>query len=133
MEDFFRVLKSGCRTEFLLFRSAERLQRAIAINAVIAWRIMLMTLLGREVPDCDAELMFTDEELSFLRDYARAAGGQSWRLPGSQARSGSRAPGDVARVHAPGQRRVGARDRLQGRNAACPEECQVACCPHDLS
>ncbi len=36
VEDFFRVLKSGCRTEFLLFRTAERLQRAIAINAVIA-------------------------------------------------------------------------------------------------
>ncbi len=70
VEDFFRVLKSGCRTEFLLFRTAERLQRAIAINAVIAWRIMVMTLLGRQVPDCEPELMFTDQELSFLRDYA---------------------------------------------------------------
>ena len=70
VEDFFRVLKSGCRTEFLLFRTAERLQRAIAINAVIAWRIMVMTLLGRQVPDCDPELMFTDQELDFLRGYA---------------------------------------------------------------
>ena len=35
-EDFFRVLKSGCRTEFLLFRTADRMQRAVAINAVIA-------------------------------------------------------------------------------------------------
>ena len=33
IEDFFRVLKSGCKTEFLLFRTADRLQRAIAINA----------------------------------------------------------------------------------------------------
>ena len=33
VEDFFRVLKSGCRVEFLLFRTADRLQRAIAINA----------------------------------------------------------------------------------------------------
>jgi len=32
--------------------TADRLRRAIAINLVIAWRIMLMTLLGREVPDC---------------------------------------------------------------------------------
>ena len=30
------MLKSGCRTEFLLFRTADRLQRAVAINAVIA-------------------------------------------------------------------------------------------------
>ena len=31
---------------------------------------MLMTLLGREVPEYDAELMFTDIELRFLADYA---------------------------------------------------------------
>ena len=71
IEDLFRVLKSGCRSEFLLFRTAERLQRAIAIIAVIAWRIMVMTLLGRQVPACDPELMFADHELAFLRDYAR--------------------------------------------------------------
>ena len=70
IEDFFRVLKSGCRVEFLLFRTADRLQRAIAINAVIAWRIMVMTLLGRQVPDCEPHLMFADHELEFLRDYA---------------------------------------------------------------
>ena len=70
VEDFFRVLKSGCRAEHLGFHSAERLQRAITIQAVIAWRLMLMTLLGREVPECDAELLFTDIELRFLADYA---------------------------------------------------------------
>ena len=74
IEDFFRVLKSGCRVEFLLFRTAERLQRAIAINAVIAWRIMVMTLLGRQVPECEPHLMFADHELDFLRDYANQHG-----------------------------------------------------------
>ena len=74
IEDWFRVLKSGCRVEHLLFRTADRLQRAVAINAVIAWRIMLMTLLGRQVPDCDPDLMFTDAELAFLHDYALAFG-----------------------------------------------------------
>ena len=70
VEDFFRVLKSGCRAEHLAFHTADRLQRAITINAVIAWRLMLMTLLGREVPQCAADLMFTDIELRFLADYA---------------------------------------------------------------
>ena len=73
VEDFFRVLKSGCRAEHLGFHSAERLQRALTIQAVIAWRVMLMTLLAREVPHCDAELMFTDMELRFLTDYAADA------------------------------------------------------------
>ena len=74
IEDYFRVLKSGCRVEHLLFRTADRLQRAVAINAVIAWRIMVMTLLGRQVPDCEPQLMFTDNELGFLRDYAQEHG-----------------------------------------------------------
>ena len=47
VEDFFRVLKSGCKAENLWFRTAIRLPRAITIYAVIAWRIRLMTLLGR--------------------------------------------------------------------------------------
>ena len=74
IEDYFRILKSGCRVEYLAFRTADRLTCAIAINAVIAWRIQLMTLLGREAPHNDPHLMFTDEEITFLRDYARAYG-----------------------------------------------------------
>ena len=74
VEDFFRVLKSGCRAEHLGFHSAERLERALTIQAVIAWRLMLMTLLGREVPECDAELLFSDIELRFLADYAADCG-----------------------------------------------------------
>ena len=73
VEEFFRVLKSGCRAEHLGFHSAERLQRALTIQAVIAWRVMLMTLLAREVPHCDAQLTFTDMELRFLTDYAADA------------------------------------------------------------
>ena len=74
VEDFFRVLKSGCRAEHLGFHSAERLQRALTLQAVIAWRLMLMTLLGREVPEYDAELLFSDIELRFLADYAADSG-----------------------------------------------------------
>ena len=44
VEDFFRVLKSGCRAEHLAFHTAERLQRAITINAVIASRARFPTL-----------------------------------------------------------------------------------------
>ncbi len=44
IEDWHRVLKSGCRIDDLANETAERLRRAIAINLVIAWRIMLMTL-----------------------------------------------------------------------------------------
>ena len=48
-----------------------RLRRAIAINLVIAWRIMLMTLLGREAPELPAEVLFSDIEIRTLRAYAK--------------------------------------------------------------
>jgi len=71
IEDWHRVLKSGCRIEDSAHKTAERLKRAIAINLVIAWRIMLMTLLGRETPELPAEVLFSDLEVEVLRAYAK--------------------------------------------------------------
>lgn len=71
IEDFHRVLKSGCAIEDVAHDTAERIRRAIAINLVIAWRIMLMTLLGRETPELPAEVLFSDIELQVLRAYAK--------------------------------------------------------------
>lgn len=74
IEDWHRVLKSGCRIDDLANETAERLRRAIAINLVIAWRIMLMTLLGRETPELPAEVLFSDIELRTLEVYAKKKG-----------------------------------------------------------
>ncbi|MGZ6292354.1 MAG: IS4 family transposase, partial [Syntrophales bacterium] len=71
IEDWHRVLKSGCRIEDAAHKTAERLKRSIAINLVIAWRIMLMTLLGRETPELPAEVLFSDLEIEVLRAYAK--------------------------------------------------------------
>jgi hypothetical protein len=71
IEDWHRVLKSGCHIDDLAHETAERLRRAIAINLVIAWRIMLMTLLGRETPELPAELLFSDVEMRTLHAYAK--------------------------------------------------------------
>jgi len=71
IEDWHRVLKSGCSIDELGHNSAERLERAIAMRMVIAWRVMLMTLLGREVPELPAELLFSNAELRVLGDYAQ--------------------------------------------------------------
>jgi Domain of unknown function (DUF4338)/Transposase DNA-binding/Transposase Tn5 dimerisation domain len=71
IEDWHRVIKTGCRIEDLAHESAERLRRAIAINLVIGWRIMLMTLLGRETPQLPAEVLFTDIEVQLLQAFAQ--------------------------------------------------------------
>jgi hypothetical protein len=70
IEDWTRVLKSGCQVEDLAHETAERLKRAIAIRMVIAWRIMLMTLLGRQTPELPADLLFSDLELKVLEVFA---------------------------------------------------------------
>jgi hypothetical protein len=71
IEDWHRVLKSGCRIEELQYETAERLRRGIAINMVIAWRIMLMTLLGRSSPELPAEILFSDIEIEVLRAFSK--------------------------------------------------------------
>ncbi len=71
IEDWHRVLKSGCKVEKLAHETAERLKRAIAINLVIAWRIMLMTLLGREMPNISPDILFSDLEIEVLEAYAK--------------------------------------------------------------
>ena len=55
IEEWHRVLKTGCKVDELGHQSAARLGRAISIRMVIAWRIMLMTLLGRESPELPPE------------------------------------------------------------------------------
>ncbi|MDL1969010.1 MAG: hypothetical protein LWW97_10845 [Deltaproteobacteria bacterium] len=53
-------------------KTAERLKRALAINQVIAWRIMLMTFLGRETPELPAKVLFSDSEVvKVLIAYAK--------------------------------------------------------------
>jgi hypothetical protein len=71
IEDWHRVLKSGCKVEQLANKTAERLKRAVAIKQVIAWRIMLMTLLGRETPELPAEVLFSDLEIKVLTAHEK--------------------------------------------------------------
>ena len=74
VEDIFRVLKSGCRVEKLRMQQAASLHKAITLYMVTAWRLMLMTLLGRTSSDMEAEVIFTDTELHMMRVYARNYG-----------------------------------------------------------
>ena len=66
IEEWHRVLKSGCHIESHQHHTADRLARAISIDAVIAWRVMLLALLGREVPEMPCELLFSSWECRLL-------------------------------------------------------------------
>ena len=99
--NYFRVLKTGCRVQQLQHHTAERLRRAIAIHAVIAWRIMLMTLLGREHLDLPPQLLFSDLEIRVLGAFAVS---RRYPLPESLAVTVlllARLGGYLARKHDP--------------------------------
>jgi len=51
IEVFHRTLKSGCKIEERQLGNADRIEACLAIDMVVAWRIVRLTKLGREVPE----------------------------------------------------------------------------------
>ena len=70
IEDWHRILKSGCKVKYLGHRTGQRIERAVTIKAVIAWRLAAMTLLGRETPEMPAEALSTHVQMRVLRHFA---------------------------------------------------------------
>jgi hypothetical protein len=62
IEILFRTLKSGCRIEARRFERVERLERALGLYLIAAWRTMFVTWMGRECPDMDCEAIFEPSE-----------------------------------------------------------------------
>lgn len=62
IELFFLVLKEGCRVERLQLGDSDRLQTALALYMVIAWRINRLMRLGRALGDLPADLVFETDE-----------------------------------------------------------------------
>jgi hypothetical protein len=56
------VLKNGCRVEALQLARVERLEQALALYMVVAWRIAFLMRMGRTCPDLDASLFFDRDE-----------------------------------------------------------------------
>lgn len=51
IERYHLTLKSGCRLEWLQLRRSDRLERALACYAIVAWRLMWMTYAARASPE----------------------------------------------------------------------------------
>lgn len=74
IEEYHFILKSGCRIERYQIETAERLEPAIAINAVVAWRLLHLTKIARETPEESAEKICTKIEAKVLEEYLRKKG-----------------------------------------------------------
>jgi hypothetical protein len=71
IEQYHRVLKSGCRIEDRQLGHANRLEACLGVDMVVAWRIFHLTMLGREAPALPCSVFFEPVEWKTLCCLAR--------------------------------------------------------------
>ena len=62
VEIYFKILKSGCKVEELQLERLTRLEPALAFYMIVAWRVLYLTMLGRECPELSCEVLFGEQE-----------------------------------------------------------------------
>lgn len=69
IEEFHRILKTGCRVEARQMRSLERLRPMMALDMLVACRIMGMSAGARQSPQAPATDWLDEDEVSALEAY----------------------------------------------------------------
>ena len=69
IEEYHKVLKSGCRVEKMQFETADRLKPAVAVLCVVAWRVLRFTKISREYPDAPAVTICTETERKIMEKW----------------------------------------------------------------
>lgn len=67
IEVFHKILKSGRRSEDRRLGSLDRLERCLTIDMITAWRLMYLTMQGRETPAVARDLFFSEQEIEVLK------------------------------------------------------------------
>lgn len=62
IEVFFKLLKSGCKIEKLQLDNFSNTANCIALYMVVAWRILYLTMMGRQCPELACDKVFDDCE-----------------------------------------------------------------------
>lgn len=66
VERYNFALKSGCRVEQLQLETADRLQRALATYAIVAWRLLWLTYEARQRPEIPCDVVLQTHEWQAL-------------------------------------------------------------------
>jgi hypothetical protein len=69
IEVYHRTIKSGCKIEERQLGNANRIESCLAIDMVVAWRILHLTHLGRETPDVPCTVYFKENEWKALHSF----------------------------------------------------------------
>jgi len=71
IEVFHKTVKSGCRIEERQLATELRLENCLAIDLVVAWRILHLTMLGRQDPDQPCTAFFEENEWKAVVAFTR--------------------------------------------------------------
>jgi hypothetical protein len=74
IECWHRVLKVVCGVEQRQMKTALALERALALDMIVASRVLLLKRLGKEHPDLPADLFYSQEELAVLEVKKKETG-----------------------------------------------------------
>jgi hypothetical protein len=66
IECWHQVLKDVCGVETRQLKTAQALSRALALDMMVAWRVLLLCRLGKAHPHLPASLLYSPEELAVL-------------------------------------------------------------------
>lgn len=66
IEIYFRILKNGCQVQKLQLETTKRFEACLGVYLIVAWRIQLMTMLGRQCPDTPCSVVLDKEEWEAL-------------------------------------------------------------------
>jgi hypothetical protein len=69
IEVYHRTLKSGCKIEERQLGTADRIETCLAIDMIVAWRIVYLTRLGRDTPEVPCTVYFEEAEWKALTAY----------------------------------------------------------------
>ena len=74
IECWHKVLKVVCGVEKRQMKTAQALERALALDMIVATRALLLNRLGKEQPDLPADLFYSAEELEVLEVKKKESG-----------------------------------------------------------
>jgi hypothetical protein len=66
IEIFFKIVKTGCRIEDRQLKTADRIKRCLAVDAIIAWRVLFLTMVSRNIPDMPCDVLLELQEWQAL-------------------------------------------------------------------
>ena len=73
IECWHQVLKDVCQVETRQMKSAQALSRALVLDLIVAWRVLLLCRLGKAHPHLPASVLYAPQELAVLEVFKKNA------------------------------------------------------------